>query len=182
MAICLLSSFIAAFFGMNGGHFGEDCNLRYSESCDAIFRSRSTCYTSMMWIFLFFGWELVDARRSFFDGIFSDTKAWAARLWRNTFLFWSVVVGFFVIFPTLYIPVIDKVVFLHLGIGKEWGVVFAMTAFFFMGAEAYKWAKRVWLRRHGMMNRKDMGTGEEDLERKTFERFMDEGRGATQEK
>ncbi|KAK3293786.1 uncharacterized protein B0H64DRAFT_172835 [Chaetomium fimeti] len=147
MAVCLLSSFIVVLFGFYDGEFGRDCNLGYSPSCLGVFKARSTCYTAMMWMFLFFAWELVDSRLSFFDGAVRDTKAWANRLWNNTFLFWSVVVGFFGVFPTLYIPVLNRDVFLHEGIGKEWGIVFAVTILFFLGAESWKWAKRVYFRR-----------------------------------
>ncbi|KAK4228095.1 putative type IID cation-transporting ATPase [Podospora fimiseda] len=171
MAICLLTSFVSVMFGMYDGNFGMDCNLRYSDSCEGVFRARSTCYTAMMWIFVFFAWELVDSRLSFFHGAFNNTKKWTNRLWKNTFLFWSVVVGFFSIFPTLYIPVINRKVFLHSGIDKEWGVVFAVTIIFFIGAESWKWAKRVYLRKHNLMQKKGAGTTEEDLEKMVFEKF-----------
>ncbi|EEY16846.1 calcium-transporting ATPase [Verticillium alfalfae VaMs.102] len=171
MAICILSSFVIVIFGFYGGNLGRDCNLEWSEQCNDVFRARSTCYTAMMWIFLFFAWELVDSRRSFFDGMVSDTRRWAQRLWRNKFLFWSVILGTISVFPTLYIPVIDHVVFLHDGIDKEWGIAIAMTALFFAGAEGWKWAKRVYLRRHNLMVRKDAGATEEDLEARVFERF-----------
>ncbi|KAK4175096.1 hypothetical protein QBC36DRAFT_291820 [Triangularia setosa] len=39
MAICLLTAFIAVIFGMYDGNFGRDCNLRYSESCEGVFRA-----------------------------------------------------------------------------------------------------------------------------------------------
>lgn len=182
MAACLLSSFSIVLFGFYDGNLGADCNLAYSASCDGVFRARSTCYTVMMWIFLFFAWELVDSRRSFFDGAVGNTRAWAGRLWRNTFLFWSVVIGFFVIFLTLYIPGLNRVVFLHTGIDKEWGIVFAMTILFFVGAETWKWTKRIFLRRRNLMHRKDAGSGEEDLEKRTFERFYDSGEESPREK
>ncbi|KAL0937062.1 sodium p-type [Colletotrichum truncatum] len=182
MAACLLGSFAIAFFGINDGRFGTDCNIRYSSSCESVFRARSTCYTTMMWVFLFLAWELVDSRRSFFFGAVHDTKAWATRLWRNPFLFWSVIVGFVIVFPTLYIPVIDHVVFMHTGIDKEWGIVFGMCILFFAGAEAWKWAKRVYLRRHGMMHRKSAGLTEEDLEKRTFDGFYSSSEDSSQEK
>ncbi|KAH7016873.1 calcium-transporting ATPase [Ilyonectria destructans] len=171
MAVCLLSSFAIVLFGMNDGHLGSDCNIKYSESCNAVFRARTTCFSSMMWIFLLFGWELVDARRSFLDGAFTDTKAWAFRLWRNKFLFWSVVIGFVSIVPTIYIPVLNHSVFLHYNIDREWGIVVAVTMLFFAGAELWKWAKRVYLRRKNLMNHKDEGSGEEELEARVFEQF-----------
>lgn len=171
MAACLLSAFVVVLFGFFGGELGEDCNLEYSASCDGVFRARSACYTAMTWVFLFLAWELVDSRRSFFDGVVSTPKAWALRLWRNPFLFWSVVGGFFLIFPTLYIPVLNREVFLHEGIDKEWGIVFAAVAVFFVGAESWKWAKRVFLRRKNLMQRKDAGLDEADLEKRAFERL-----------
>ncbi|KAK4134747.1 potassium/sodium eff [Trichocladium antarcticum] len=175
MAACLLSSFVIVLFGLYDGDFGHDCNLRYSPACEGVFRARSTCYTAMMWIFVLFAWELVDSRLSFFHGAFRNPRAWAARLWKNTFLFWSVVVGFFSIFPTLYIPVLNRRVFLHSPIDKEWGVVFAVTVLFFAGAELWKWTKRVYLRRKGLMVRKGQGKSEDDLEKRTFERFYAAG-------
>lgn len=123
MAICLLSSFIVVIFGFYDGNFSFDCNLRYSPSCEGVFRARSTCYTAMMWIFVFFAWELVDSRLSFFHGAFRNTKKWTGRLWKNPFLFWSVAAGFFSTIPTLYIPVLNRRVFLYTGIDKEWGIV-----------------------------------------------------------
>ncbi|KAK0747378.1 hypothetical protein B0T21DRAFT_3301 [Apiosordaria backusii] len=171
MAICLLTAFISVIFGMYDGNFGHDCNLRYSESCEGVFRARSTCYTAMMWIFVFFAWELVDSRLSFFHGAFNNTKKWASKLWRNPFLFWSVTIGFVSVFPTLYIPVLNDRVFLHKGIDKEWGVVFGVTMIFFLAAELYKWGKRVYFRRTGQMVKKGDSSSEEDLEKRTFERF-----------
>ncbi|GAB1315395.1 hypothetical protein MFIFM68171_05605 [Madurella fahalii] len=171
MAICLLCSFIIVLFGFYDGEFGHDCNLRYSDSCLGVFKARSTCYTVMIWIFVFFAWELVDNRLSFFHGAFRNTKAWATRLWKNTFLFWSVAAGFLSAFPTLYIPVLNRRVFLHDRIDKEWGIVFAMTALFFIGAELWKWAKRVHFRRQSLMEKKGVSMSEGDLEKRVFERF-----------
>lgn len=171
MAACIIAAFVSVLFGLFGGELGADCNIRWSDSCEGVFRARSTCFTAMMWIFLFFAWELVDARRSFFDGLLSDQRAWASRLWNNPFLFWSVVVGFVSIFPTLYIPVIDKVVFLHIGIDREWGIVFAVNVLFFVAAEAWKWTKRVYLRHNNLMLKRGEDLGEDDLEARTFQAF-----------
>lgn len=182
MAVCLLSSFIIVIFGLHDGNLGHDCNLRYSPACDGVFRARSTCFVAMMWVFVFFAWELVDGRLSFFAGCVHNTRAWAARLWRNPFLFWSVVVGFVSVFPTLYIPVINDKVFLHAGIGAEWGIVFVSVFIFCAGAESWKWAKRVYLRRHNMMEGKKAGVSEEDLEARVFEKYYAQGESSESEK
>lgn len=169
----MIGAFVSSLFGLHDGYLGKDCNLAWSESCNGVFRSRSTCYTVMMWIFALFGWQLVDSRRSFFDSLISDPHAWMARLWRNPFLFWSVLLGFFSVFPTLYIPVLDRVVFQHEGIDKEWGVVFAFVILFFAGAEAWKGLKRVYLRRNKLMLGKGDVLGEEDLEAMAFQSFFE---------
>ncbi|VUC37649.1 unnamed protein product [Clonostachys rosea] len=173
MAVTLLSSFSTVLYGFYDGNLGHNCNVEYSDQCHGVFRSRTTCYTVMMWAFSIFAWELVDFRRSFFDGVISDPKGWALRLWRNPFLFWSVLIGFFSTIPTIYIPVINRVVFLHGPIDREWGIIFAISFFFLAGAETWKFVKRIYLRRNNLMHRKDAGTGEADLEKRTFERFYD---------
>lgn len=67
---------------------------------------------------------------------------------RNKFLFWAIIFGFITIFPTLYIPVINHVVFKHEGITWEWAVVVVATTLFFIGVEAWKFGKRVFFRRY----------------------------------
>ena len=41
---------------------------------------------------------------------------WIHDIWRNPFLFWAIVAGFVTIFPVLYIPKLNTVVFKHAGI------------------------------------------------------------------
>ena len=154
MSVCILASFVVVLFGFYDGDFGHDCNLEYSDACRGVFRARATAYTSMMWIFLFFAWELIDSRRSLFSGLLRDPRAWAYVLWRNQFLFWSVTVGFALTVVTLYIPVLDTVVFMHKGISWEWAVVVVANAVFFAAAESWKWGKRVYFRRAGQAPKK----------------------------
>ena len=146
MAGCVLGSFTVVVFGFDSGNLGRDCNNKYSDHCDAVFRARATCYTTMTWIFLLFAWELIDFRRSFFY-MPKGFKAWMQHLWGNRFLFFAVVAVFFIVFPTLYIPGLNHIVFLHTGISWEWGVVFIAVFIWGLGTEAWKWAKRVYFRR-----------------------------------
>lgn len=170
-AICTICTFVAVMFGIWDGDFGVDCNTEWGPTCEGVFRARSSCYTVFTWTFLFFAWVLCDARRSFFDGMIHGTKTWAHRLWRNPLLFWSVIGGWIVVVPTLYIPTLNTFVFLHVGIDLEWAVVFCACLFFLGGCEAWKWSKRVYLRRQGLMLRKGEDLGEEDLESRVFEQF-----------
>ncbi|KAJ2987893.1 hypothetical protein NUW58_g4260 [Xylaria curta] len=79
-------------------------------------------------------------------GLRAGLQHWARHLWENQFLFYSVTVVFVTIFPAIYIPGLNHVVFLHDGITWEWAVVFVATGFFFVLVEAWKWAKRVYYR------------------------------------
>lgn len=167
MAATLLSSFSIVMFGFYDGHFGENCNTDYSESCEGVFRSRTTCFTVMMWAFAVFAWELVDFRRSFFDGIRTNPQHWFHRLWSNQFLFWSILASFFSTFLTIYIPVVNTEVFLHAPIDKEWGIVISIIVFFFIGAETWKGLKRAYFRKKGAREGCSSVSMETDLEKDT---------------
>ncbi|KAL8899427.1 MAG: hypothetical protein Q9207_006212 [Kuettlingeria erythrocarpa] len=174
MAILCLSSFAIVLFGFGDGQLGEGCNDSYSDRCDTVFRARATTFVCLTWFALFLAWEMINMRRSFFrmqPGSKKYFTQWMYDVWRNQFLFWAVIAGFVTIFPTLYIPVINRVVFKHEGISWEWGIVFVEATLFFAGVEAWKWTKRVYFRRKA---RKGLGKVP-DLESKVFERYLERG-------
>jgi hypothetical protein len=70
-------------------------------------------------------------------------------------------------FPIIYIPGLNTVVFKHAPITWEWGIVFVEAVLFFMGIEAWKWAKRIYFRRQA---RKSTG-GVTDLETRVFGKY-----------
>lgn len=74
-------------------------------------------------------------------------KAWAAHLRRNKVLFFATTIVSFVVFPTLYIPRLNMVVFMHTGVDWKRGVLFVAVTVFVVGAEAWKWTKRIYSRR-----------------------------------
>jgi Na+-exporting ATPase len=171
-ALCL-ASFTLVLMGWGDGDRGHNCNDSYSESCDTIFRARATCFACLTWFSLFLAWQMVDMRRSFFMMQPNSNKyftQWFHDVWRNKFLFWSIMAGFITIFPVLYIPVINRVVFKHSGISWEWGIVFVATILFFLGVEGWKWAKRVYFRRKEGKNGGRRGSV--DLEQRVFERYL----------
>lgn len=151
MACLCLASFTIVLYGFGDGNLGAgSCNDSYSEECDTVFRARATTFVSMTWFSLFLAWELINFRRSFFR-MQPKSKLyftqWMHDVWRNKFLFWSVMFGFVSIFALLYIPVINHDVFKHTGISWEWGVIGVEGILFFAGIESWKWAKRIYLRR-----------------------------------
>ncbi|KAF9887091.1 hypothetical protein FE257_010585 [Aspergillus nanangensis] len=148
-ALCL-SAFSMRMWVFGDGNLGRDCNREYSEECDLVFKARATTFVCLTWFALFLAWEMVNMRRSFFRMQPKSTKyftQWAYDIWRNKFLFWSIMVGFLTTFPIIYIPVLNHEVFKHTGISWEWGIVFVEAVLFFAGVEAWKLFKRVYYRR-----------------------------------
>ncbi|OWB73161.1 hypothetical protein B5S31_g2894 [[Candida] boidinii] len=151
VASCCMVPFVIEIYGHGNGELGSNCNSTdFADSCYYVFRARSATFAVMTWCALLFAWEVIDLRRSLFamhpesetpyTQVFKD-------LWSNQFLFWSVIVGFVTIFPTIYIPVINTKVFLHRGISYEWGYSVAMSVVFVAAAELYKWCKRIYFRK-----------------------------------
>ncbi|KAE8422914.1 hypothetical protein BDV36DRAFT_279451 [Aspergillus pseudocaelatus] len=148
-ALCL-SAFSIRMWGFGDGNLARGCNREWSEDCELVFRARATTFVCLTWFALFLAWEMVNMRRSFFRMQPKSKRyftQWMYDVWRNPFLFWSIMAGFITTFPILYIPVINRIVFKHSGISWEWGIVFIEAIIFFMGVELWKWAKRVFFRR-----------------------------------
>ncbi|KAL2827398.1 hypothetical protein BDW59DRAFT_57112 [Aspergillus cavernicola] len=154
-ALCL-AAFSIRMWGFGDGNLGSGCNREYSEDCELVFRARATTFVCLTWFALFLAWEMVNLRLSFFRMQPESKKyftQWMYDVWRNKFLFWSIMAGWITIFPILYIPVLNHVVFKHTGISWEWGIVFVEAILFFGGVEAWKFAKRVWFRRRASAQR-----------------------------
>lgn len=173
-ALCL-SSFTLVVYGFGNGDLGENCNEKYSESCDLVFRARATTFACLTWFALFLAWEMIDLRRSFFrmqPGSKRYFTQFLFDIWRNKFLFWAVMVGFVTLFPVIYIPVINTVVFKHAPISWEWGIVFVSAALFFLGVEMWKFAKRVYFRHKGNKGVDKSSTrGRMEIQDRVFERY-----------
>ncbi|KAK9859682.1 uncharacterized protein MYU51_013899 [Penicillium brevicompactum] len=120
------------------------------KDCELVFRARATTFVCLTWFALFLAWEMVNLRRSFFRMQPKSKKyftQWMYDVWRNKFLFWSIMAGWITMFPMIYIPVLNDVVFKHKPITWEWGIVAVEAVLFFIGVEAWKWTKRVFFRR-----------------------------------
>jgi len=176
-ALCL-AAFVLVLYGWGDGRIGVGCNESIGDGCDTIFRARATCFACLTWFSLFLAWEVVDMRRSFFRMRPDAARPrplltqWMFDVWRNQFLFWAIIAGFVLIFPVLYIPVINDQVFRHTGISWEWGIVFVAALLFFLGIEGWKFAKRVFFRRRAARSGEAGRKGSVDLEEKVFQRYL----------
>lgn len=170
MAALCLASFSLVVWGFGDGNLGDDCNRTYSDSCELVFRARSTTFVALTWFALFLAWEMVHLRRSFFrmqSKPDHPTTIWMKHIWRNPFLFWSIFAGFVTVFPIIYIPVINTKVFKHGPISWEWGIVFVEAVLFFLGVELWKWGKRIYFRRWG----EKVKNPEAELSGQSFSRY-----------
>lgn len=178
-ALCLASFVLVVYgFGNGAADIGENCNNEYSEGCEVVFRARSTTFACLTWFALFLAWEMVNMRRSFFRMQPKSKRyftQWAVDAWRNKFLFWSIIAGFVTMFPLIYIPTLNTVVFKHAPISWEWGIVFVEAVLFFFGIETWKWAKRVYFRRQAHRS----SGGVEDLETRVFGQYYLMGQGVS---
>ncbi|ODV62079.1 potassium/sodium eff [Ascoidea rubescens DSM 1968] len=179
MAVCCMGCFVAIIYGKGGGQLGTQCNDSYNPSCNYVFRARSASFANMTWCALILAWEVIDTRKSLFKmnpesetpytQVFKD-------LWRNQFLFWSVIFGVVTVFPLVYIPVINEKVFLHKPIDYEWGVAVGFSILFLGGSELYLWIKRIHYRRRP----DEAHNPEYDLERNSpFEKYASFSRATT---
>jgi potassium/sodium efflux P-type ATPase len=170
MAGACMIPFIIEVYGYGNGELGENCNRTdYFDSCGYVFKARAASFVTMTWCALVLAWEVIHTRRSLFlmhpDSPNVYTQ-WMKDLWGNKFLFWSVILGFITLIPTIYIPVINDYVFLQRGITTGWAWAFLCTLFFLIMVELWKFAKRHYYRGEKAHN------PEEDLEKgKSFKSF-----------
>lgn len=143
MGTLCLTSFIVVAYGSNSGGLGVDCNNGYNDTCDVVFRARSTTYATLSFLLLVTAWEVKHFTRSLFNLVLNGGKfSVFPELWRNKTLFWAVVAGFCITFPVIYIPTINIEVFKHKGIGWEWGVACGALVLYLVAIESYKAFKR----------------------------------------
>jgi magnesium-transporting ATPase (P-type) len=179
MAALCLASFVLVLYGFGNGQadIGEACNER-REGCEVVFRARATTFACLTWFALFLAWEMVNMRRSFFrmqPGSKRYFTQWMHDVWRNPFLFWAIIAGFVTMFPLIYIPGLNDIVFKHAPISWEWAIVFIEAFLFFLGIETWKWAKRIFLRRRA--SKKGRGGKDMDIEERVFGHYFKGGSG-----
>ncbi|KAG9094021.1 hypothetical protein FS749_013278 [Ceratobasidium sp. UAMH 11750] len=134
-ATCLLA-FVIVIYGANGGNLGHECNRQHNESCEPVFRARSTVFATLIFEILFYAWELKALDRSMFN--ITPGQSFAKDLWANPILFWSVVIGCASVPLAIYIPGLNTRVFYQSGITWEWGLIVGMTLVFIASAEIWK--------------------------------------------
>ncbi|KAF9691426.1 hypothetical protein EKO04_010817 [Ascochyta lentis] len=163
-ALCLFSFAIVAYVGPGGGNLGSGCNEGFNDTCDVVFRARATTYTTITLLLLVTAWEVKHFARSLFN-MYPNADQNVPRglsvfptLWRNRFLFFAVIAGLVMMFPIVYIPIINEKVFKHGSITWEWGVSFGCVVLYISAIETWKMIKRrlgIWSGAHKVISRED---------------------------
>jgi Na+-exporting ATPase len=144
MGGCTMATFCIIVYGANGGNLGQDCNTKYTDQCEAVFRARAATFAELTWLILISAWEFKSLRRSMFRLNPEEESKWSffKDLYSNRFLFWSVVIGALSVFPVVYIPYLNTNFFKHRGITWEWALSVGFTIVFVAGMELWKLIKR----------------------------------------
>lgn len=140
--VCGICNFVIIIYWKGKGDLGYECNSENANTsvCKHVFEARSSSFSILTWSALILAWECIDFRQLLFARI--GERPWWGKLWNNQFLFWSVVIGSLMVFPLVYIPVINTKVMLHKNIGWEWGTAVLFTLVFLVGSEIWKFIKR----------------------------------------
>ncbi|KAI1654993.1 potassium/sodium eff [Daldinia decipiens] len=129
----------------HSGALGFDCNAEYNSSCYYVYRARATTFATLSFLLLVTAWEVKHFTRSLFNMYpesYTGPSSIFKTVWGNKFLFGAVLAGFIITFPVIYLPVIDKRVFKHQGIGIEWAIVAACVVVYVVLVEGWKAGKR----------------------------------------
>ncbi|RKP24819.1 potassium/sodium efflux P-type ATPase, partial [Syncephalis pseudoplumigaleata] len=139
MGVLSLANFVLVIYGFGDGRLGSNCNHDFSNACDLVFRARGTGYATMTLLILAHAFNCRSLR----------TPQWtprSIRQWsKSKPLLFSVLLGILLLFPALYIPVVNTSVFKHKPLTWEWALVIVAIVVFLLISEFYRWMKRLFL-------------------------------------
>jgi P-type Na+/K+ transporter len=132
MGAAPLLCFVIVVYVVGNGNLGTNCNGGMNSSCETVYRARAAVFASLTILILLHAFEMKHSRQSIFR----------MNLLANKPLLISVVGGVLALFPTIYIPELNDVVFRMTAISWEWGLCVASVVFYIVLAEGYKALKR----------------------------------------
>jgi Na+-exporting ATPase len=145
-SICLMSFMIVMYAASGQGFYQVPvgCNEGHEQDCGGVFRARATTFATLAFLLLVTSWQVKHFHRSLFamDARWTGPTSVFKTIYHNRFLFWSVVGGFVMIFPIIYIPQVNTKIFKHEGLSWEWGVVASAVVLYIALIEIWKAIKR----------------------------------------
>lgn len=146
MGCLCLASFCIVAFGVGDGNLGDDCNHNHNDTCDLPYRARGTAYAILTVLLSVMAWEAKHLDLSLFNMYPNEDSrkglSFFSTVTKNRFLFWAVMAGLVTPFPVIYIPVVNRIVFRHLPLTWEWGLVAGSIVVFISLVESWKAIKR----------------------------------------
>ncbi|KAI9596494.1 hypothetical protein BDF19DRAFT_491261 [Syncephalis fuscata] len=136
MGALTLSNFVLIIYGFGDGQLGNNCNHVFSNACELVFKARGTGYATLTLLILAHGINCRTLRAP------QWTPYNFRRLGKSKSLLFSILFGILLLFPVLYIPVINTEVFKHTSLTWEWALVLIALVIFILISELYRWAKR----------------------------------------
>lgn len=136
--IALANYLIALFagpFNHQGPNVPHSCNEHYKPECEDVFRARGAAFGSLSLMLLQHAYNCRDMRRSAFSQPLRDNKL----------LFYTVIVGVFLVVPTFYIPGLNTIVLKQRPLDWEWGMIVCGMITYQAMVESYKFCKRRFL-------------------------------------
>eukprot|EP01124_Arcella_intermedia_P023175 TRINITY_DN3620_c0_g1_i6.p1 TRINITY_DN3620_c0_g1~~TRINITY_DN3620_c0_g1_i6.p1 ORF type:complete len:989 (+),score=236.56 TRINITY_DN3620_c0_g1_i6:27-2993(+) len=132
-ALCV-AGFMVSLYVIGDGQLGQNCNFVSDKSfnCTTVFKSRSVSFITLNSLFLIHAFNCKDTRDSLLN----------MRFWENKFLLFSVMIGFIVTIPTVYIPGVYDNVFKQAPIDIEWVIIVTAMILFVTLSELWKLFKR----------------------------------------
>jgi len=143
-SVCLMVFMLVAYARQGFVDLNTGCNTDGGSQCNLIFEARATTFATLSFLLLVTSWEVKHFHRSLFamDERYSGPLSVFKTIYHNKFLFWSVIAGFLITFPLIYIPVFNTEVFKHRGLTWEWGVVAGGVVLYIALIESWKAVKR----------------------------------------
>jgi P-type Na+/K+ transporter len=140
MGVAPLLCFVIVVYIVGNGNLGIDCNHGMNSSCETVYRARAAVFASLTILILLHAFEMKHTRQSIFR----------MNLLANKPLLISVVGGVLALFPTIYIPQVNDVVFRMTCITWEWGLCAASVVLYIVFVEGYKALKRRFWKEDGI--------------------------------
>lgn len=125
--------YLVVIFGFGDGELGTHCNKTSGEhTCHLVWTARTTAFATLNTLLLFHGYVCRDPRQSVF------ARSWLS----NKVLLWSLIVGFALLMPVIYIPGVARTLFRHAYISWEWVIVLVCIVLHLLLTDLYKFVKR----------------------------------------
>ncbi|EGX88791.1 potassium/sodium efflux P-type ATPase [Cordyceps militaris CM01] len=118
MGALSLAAFMIVAYGDIGYHLLEkNCAKSPASGCGRVLRARGATFATLSFLFMVMAWEVKHSLRSLFTQTERGSLTVFYTVYRNRFLFWSVIAGIVATILVIHIPHVNNRVFEHRSLG-----------------------------------------------------------------